>query len=93
MLVLADWSYLSLKANVYDRLDSAFDNLLKSSNQPDIVYMGGDYAYDFSSNNGLNYDNFLIMMSQISSKWPCIMNTGNHEYKTPNDYMLFTSTF
>ncbi len=55
--------------------------------------MGGDYAYDFSSNNGLNYDNFLIMMSQISSKWPFILTTGNHEYKTPDDFMLFCSTF
>lgn len=33
------------------------------------------------------------MLSQIASHWPCMMTTGNHEYKKPNDQMLFSSTF
>lgn len=93
MVVLADWSYLELKSGQYDRLDGAFEHLLRSNDQPNIIYMDGDYAYDLSTNNGINYDNFLIMLSQIAAVWPCILNTGNHEYKTANDHMLFTSTF
>lgn len=52
---IADWSYLDLKAKVYDRLDDAFDALLKT-NENYILYIGGDYAYDFSTNNGKNYE-------------------------------------
>lgn len=93
MVVLADWGYLISKVGVYDRLDSAFDSLLKSSDQPDVVCLGGDYAYDLSTSNGKNYENFLIMLSQISVAWPCIFITGNHEYYTKNDLMLFNSSF
>lgn len=93
MLVLADWGYLISKANVYDRLDTAFDYLLESPRQPDVVCLGGDYAYDLGTNNGRNYENFLIMLSQISIKWPCIFITGNHEYYSSSDYMLFTTSF
>ena len=46
--------------------------------QPDVVYLAGDYAYDLSTNYGVSYENFLIMLSQISSVWPCIFMTGNH---------------
>lgn len=76
-----------------DRLDDAFANLLKMDDQPDIAYFVGDYAYDLSTNYGVNYQNFLIMLSQISSVWPCIFNTGNHEHYTKDDFMLFTSSF
>lgn len=93
MVVLADWGYLISKVGVYDRLDAAFDLLLKSPNQPDLVCLGGDYAYDLSTSNGKNYENFLIMLSQISVSWPCIFITGNHEYYTKNDLMLFNSSF
>ncbi len=67
--------------------------MLKSPDQPNLVCLGGDYGYDLSTNAGRNYDNFLIMMSQYSSKWPSIFITGNHEYYTKNDLMLFTSSF
>lgn len=92
MVVLADWGYLITKANQYDRLDSAFDMLLKSG-QPDLVLLGGDYAYDLSTGSGKNYDNFLIMLSQISVTWPCIFITGNHEYYSKYDLMLYTASF
>ncbi len=93
MLVLADWSYLELKSGQYDRLDGAFERLLKSNDQPNIIYMNGDYAYDLSSNNGINYDNFLIMLSQISPFWPCIFNIGNHEHNSPADFLIFSKSF
>lgn len=86
---MADWGYLKKKADVYNKLDLAFEYLIKSNDQPDLVHMAGDYAYDLSSNNGTNYENFLVMLSQISASWPCIINTGNHEYKTKNDQMVF----
>jgi hypothetical protein len=38
-----------------DRLDDAFANLLKMDDQPDIAYFVGDYAYDLSTNYGVNY--------------------------------------
>ena len=93
MVVLADWGYLISKAGVYDRLDSAFNALLTAPNQPDLVCLGGDYGYDLSTANGRNYENFLIMLSQISVAWPCIFITGNHEYYTKNDFMLFNTSF
>lgn len=43
-----------------------------------LLYLAGDYAYDLSTNYGVSYENFLIMLSQISSVWPCIFMTGNH---------------
>lgn len=61
--------------------------------QPDVVYLAGDYAYDLSTNYGVSYESFLIMLSQISTVWPCIFMTGNHEYYTDNDFMLFNSSF
>lgn len=93
MVVLADWGYLQTKAKVYDKLDDAFDYILGMKEQPDVVYLGGDYAYDLSTGNGASYEYFLIMLSQISSVWPCIFMTGNHEYNTPEDFMLFNKSF
>lgn len=93
MLTIGDWGYLDVKAADYDRLDDAMDYLLKNPEQPDVVYLAGDYAYDLSTNYGVSYENFLIMLSQISSVWPCIFMTGNHEYYTDNDFMLFNSSF
>lgn len=57
MLSLGDWGYLELKAGVYDRLDDAFASILKLSEkeQPDVVYLAGDYAYDLSTNYGVSY--------------------------------------
>lgn len=82
MFTIGDWGYLESKANLYDRLDAAVDALLKSADQPNLAYLGGDYGYDLSTNSGRNYENFIIMLSQFSSKWPCIFQIGNHEYNT-----------
>lgn len=51
---IADWSYLEVKAGIYDRLDNALNALLKSGENY-ILYIAGDVAYDLSSNNGKNY--------------------------------------
>jgi 3',5'-cyclic AMP phosphodiesterase CpdA len=93
MLTIGDWGYLESKAGIYNRLDDAFANMLNMTDQPDVVYLAGDYAYDLSTNYGVSYENFLMMLSQISSVWPCIFMTGNHEYYTVDDFMLFNSSF
>jgi hypothetical protein len=33
------------------------------------------------------------MLSQVGSVWPCILIPGNHEYNTPNDFMLYKGSF
>jgi hypothetical protein len=46
---------LNVRAGEYDRLDDAFDALLKTKKNY-ILYLGGDYAYDLSSKKGKNYE-------------------------------------
>ena len=92
MVIVADWSYLVNKRGIYDSLDDAFDYLL-AKKDIDILYVDGDIAYDLSTGNGKNYEEFLKMMGQVSSTWPVIMVTGNHERKKTEDMMLFEGSF
>lgn len=35
----------------------------------------------------------MIMLSQVSSRMPLIINPGNHAYKSPQDLVLFNASF
>ena len=50
-------------------------------------------AYDIDSNNGENYENFLITISQVSCSWPVIINTGNHEHYSKYDFKILNDSF
>lgn len=55
------------------------------NNDIDAIYIGGDIAYDLDSYQGQYYQDFIIMLSQVSSRWPLILNTGNHEHLSLKD--------
>lgn len=55
--------------------------------------IGGDIGYDLDTNNCLNYERFLVMLSSIAKSIPVIMVTGNHEYNTEDNYKLFQASF
>lgn len=40
--------------------------------------INGDVGYDLDTNNCLNYESFLVMLSRTASIAPIIMVTGNH---------------
>lgn len=82
LIILADWGYLRAKAGIYDPLDSAFKLMLEMDEKIDGIYIGGDIAYDLDSYEGMYYEDFIIMLSQVASRWPLILNTGNHEHLT-----------
>jgi hypothetical protein len=33
------------------------------------------------------------MLGQVANKWPTLLITGNHEYNSPTDLMLFKESF
>jgi hypothetical protein len=80
--VIADWGFLRVKAGIYDPLDKAFDQILNSNEKIDGIYIGGDIAYDLSSvvDNNYYYEDFVKMLSQVASRWPLLLNIGNHEH-------------
>ena len=55
------------------------------NNDIDAIYIGGDIAYDLDSYQGQYYQDFIIMLSQVSSRWPLILNTANHEHLSLKD--------
>lgn len=93
LVVLADWGYLILKRGVYDPLDAAFQTMLNMNDKIDGIYIGGDIAYDLDSYEGAYYEDFIIMLSQVGSRWPVIMNTGNHEHLSPEDEEILEKSF
>jgi 3',5'-cyclic AMP phosphodiesterase CpdA len=44
----------------------------------DGIILSGDFAYDFDSNNGKNYEEFLAILSRIGKFIPVFLQTGNH---------------
>ena len=72
-------------------MDDSFDYLLKTDNTIKALFINGDVAYDLQSNNGRNYEDFLNMISQVTTKWPVILNPGNHEHRDSNLRILNTS--
>lgn len=53
----------------------------------------GDIGYDLDSNNCLNYEKFLVMLSKLAADTPILMITGNHEYNTQDNWQLYISSF
>ena len=78
MIVLSDWAFLKEKRNKYDSLSKSFDYLIQNNIKIDAININGDIAYDLDSNGGQNYEDFLAMLSQVSCRWPVILNAGNH---------------
>lgn len=92
IISLADWSYLREYRTKYKPLDESFDYLLKTDNSIRAIFINGDVAYDLQSNNGRNYEDFLNMISQVTVRWPLIINPGNHEHRDQN-YDIMVNTF
>lgn len=82
LIVLADWGYLIDKAGLYDPLDRAFEHLMNFEENIHGIYVGGDIAYDLDSFQGRYYEDFINMLSIPASRWPLILNIGNHEHLT-----------
>jgi hypothetical protein len=78
MINVADWSYLRDLKDKYKPLDKSFEYLLNNDKNIYALFINGDMAYDLQSNKGRNYEDFLNMISQVSIKWPLIINAGNH---------------
>jgi hypothetical protein len=57
------------------------------------LMIGGDVGYDLDTNNCLNYESFMVMLSQTARSVPVIMVTGNHEYNTDDNLKLFQASF
>ena len=93
MIVLADWGFLNKKKHIYDPLTSSFDYIIERRIRIDAVNINGDIAYDLDSNEGVDYEQFLRMLSQISCRWPVILNAGNHEHISKTDMYLFNNSF
>lgn len=91
-IVIADWGYIHTQP--YTPLAQVFGKLISES-KTDFqgVIMNGDYAYDLETNECQNYVEFLNMMSQISSVWPMIINTGNRESISENNFKIFVESF
>lgn len=57
------------------------------------MVINGDIAYDLDSNNGLNYEFFVNMLSRIARYVPAYFNTGNHEHLSDDDLKIFYFAF
>ena len=93
MVVLADWGFLRVKKDEYDALDDAFQKMLDTDEKIDGIYIGGDIAYDLDFYSGLYYEDFIKMLSQVGSRWPVVLNIGNHEHLSLNDEIILDKTF
>jgi metallophosphoesterase superfamily enzyme len=91
IICIADWGVMNEKP--YDPLEKAFDSVLKSDLDIDALYISGDIAYNLDSNEGKNYEEFIRMLSQVSSRWPTIFTTGNHERISPDTVKVFNASF
>jgi len=76
----------------YVPLDNLFAPVLRNQEINGLM-IGGDVGYDLDTNNCLNYEKFLVMLSSIAKTVPVIMVTGNHEYNTDDNYKLFKNSF
>jgi predicted MPP superfamily phosphohydrolase len=62
---------------------------MKDENILDLILIDGDVGYDLDTNNCKNYESFLLLLSRIAKFVPVIIVTGNHEYNTPDNFLLF----
>jgi predicted MPP superfamily phosphohydrolase len=92
IIALADWSPLDKNNGKYVPLDGLFASVIRNQEINGLM-IGGDVGYDLDSNNCLNYERFLVMLSGIAKTVPVIMVTGNHEYNTDDNYKLFQYSF
>lgn len=79
---MADWGELIEERDIYAPLEDLFDRQMATGANIDALIILGDVAYDLDSNNGSNYEGFIRMLSQVSSRWPIIFVPGNHERLT-----------
>ena len=93
VVVLADWSFMKQKQNIHHSLKKSFEYLITNDIRVNAININGDIAYDLDSNEGENYEEFLKMLSQVSCRWPVILNAGNHEHLSKDDLYLFNNSF
>lgn len=91
MINLADWGYLRELQTQYKPLTDSFQYLSLTDKNIRAIYINGDSAYDLQTNNGRNYEDFLIMISQVTISWALIINAGNHEHRDKNPFILSSS--
>jgi predicted MPP superfamily phosphohydrolase len=77
LITLADWSALDKNKDKYAPLDGLFASVMEKQ-EINGVMIGGDVGYDLDTNNCLNYESFLVMLSKVATTVPVIMVTGNH---------------
>lgn len=92
LIALADWSDLVTKVGSYKSVNETLDKL-RITEKPDGMMLNGDYAYDLDTNNGKNYELFLLMLSRNARYIPVFLNTGNHEHNSEDCLKLFYNTF
>lgn len=77
LITLADWSHLEKNIGKYVPLDDLLDTVM-AKQEINGLMIGGDVGYDLDTNNCLNYESFLVMLSKTAKSIPVIMVTGNH---------------
>lgn len=92
LFVLADWSHLDKNANRYRPIDALLQQVARQQ-EIDAMLVIGDVGYDLDTNNCRNYEEFLVMLGLMAQRVPVIMITGNHEYNTQDNYLLYTQSF
>jgi predicted MPP superfamily phosphohydrolase len=77
IIALADWSSLDKNKDKYVPLDALFASVTEKQEINGLM-IGGDVGYDLDTNNCLNYEKFMVMLSKFAKSIPVIMVTGNH---------------
>lgn len=62
LIALADWSHLDNNIGKYVSLDNLFHSVM-GKQEINGLMIGGDVGYDLDTNNCLNYEKFLVMLS------------------------------
>jgi len=92
LAALADWGPIKKNIGVMTPIIDDLNRVLKEKDI-DVVLINGDVAYDLDSNNGTNYEDFLLTLEQVSNKIPIVHVPGNHERRTPDAALLFNTSF
>lgn len=66
---------------------------MRIDEKPDGMMVNGDLAYDLDTNNGQNYEDFLLMLSRNARYIPVFFNTGNHEHNSEDALKIFYKSF
>lgn len=83
--MLADWSKIENNLYKYTPIDEMMLKI-KAAEKINGLIILGDIGYDLDTNNCLNYEKFLVMLSKLAADIPVLMITGNREYNTKDNW-------